>query len=296
MSTKTDFLLQLLQKLGAPLAAAVGARTSGDAQRDAGVMASLLSETVKASIALSQAMNLKPGDGDGDAIRVALAKLAAGMIAESFAQTGRLPNDADGQRLSKLLESVIVFSDNFSVSTEHAGRLKMLDSTPPFFDPVQTNIYAMNALLPAIGAIAEFSFAQNETKLAQDVAQRLKQESQAVLSQAGLPAGDANELAVLQALAQIYAAAHRGQTALARQSGAEAATPSLDKVWELFTRQKEMVLALIGGVSAGAASTASSGGGQSPAPPEAEAPAAAVSPPPPEQAAGGSPMSFFKKK
>lgn len=89
-------------------------------------MASLLSETVKTSIALSQAMNLKPGDGDGDAIRVALAKLAAGMIADSFAQTGRLPGEAEGQRLSKLLESVIVFSDNFSVSPEHAGRLKML--------------------------------------------------------------------------------------------------------------------------------------------------------------------------
>jgi hypothetical protein len=261
-------------------------------------MASLLSETVKTSIALSQAMNLKPGDGDGDAIRVALAKLAAGMIADSFAQTGRLPGEAEGQRLSKLLESVIVFSDNFSVSPEHAGRLKMLDSTPPFFDPVQTNIYAMNALLPAIGAIAEFSFGQNETKLAQDVAQRLKQESQAVLSQAGLPAGDANELAVLQALSQIYAAAHRSQTSIARQNGADVAVPSLDAVWELFARQKEMVLALIGGASSGASAAGSSGGGQSPVPPQAEVLAATPPPASPQQqqAGGGSPMSFFKKK
>lgn len=80
MDMRNEFLLQLLQKLGAPLMKAVEKHSAGNQQADANVLASLLSECVKISISLSQAMNLKTEDGDANAIRVSLATLAADLV------------------------------------------------------------------------------------------------------------------------------------------------------------------------------------------------------------------------
>ena len=310
MDPRSDFLLELLHKLGAPLMAAVGSHSSGaDAgEQDAGTVAALLTESVKISIALSQAMNLKPGEGDADAIRVSLAALAGGLVAESYRKTGRVPGDADSRRLSKALESIIVFADNFAPAAEHAARLKTLAGPPPFFDPVQTNIYAIHALLPVIAAAAEFSFGQPETRLVQDIATRLNDKAAAI--QDGLGVGnEMGNLVLLQALAQIYAGAHRAETKRLQSAGGDQ-NASLDAVWAAFDRQVQMVEVLMT-ATAGQSSARGSGGGVRPAPPAAD-PAEEMPPPaeaPPAQTAqaptqpaaaappaGGSPMSFFKKK
>src|SRR4051812_11289662 len=117
MDPRSKFLLQILHKLGTPLMRAVNAHPdSGDVsgQKDAQTIAALLSETVKISISLSQAMNLKPEDGDADAIRVALAALAGNLVADSYAQQGRIPGEAEARRISSGLQSVLSFSDNFA--------------------------------------------------------------------------------------------------------------------------------------------------------------------------------------
>jgi hypothetical protein len=304
MTSRTDFLVQLLQKLGAPLMEAVNTHSQEEG-RDAASMAALLSESVKIAISLSQAMNLKTEDGDADAIRVALASLAGRLIADSHKQSGRLPSENDGRRISKALESVIVFADNFAPAAEHAKRLQTLDNTPPFFDPVQTNIYAIHALLPVISAVSEFSFGQSETRLIQDISDRLgakAKQMQNAMSDGGNPM---TELIVLQALAQVYAGAHRAETKKLREAG-DTGTTSTDPVWASFDRQVAMLEVLIS--SMGGSSNAATGGRGSsqvkpspePAgetassPPSAETSAPAA-PPPPAAKPAGSPMSFFKK-
>lgn len=293
-STRTDFLLQLLQKVGSPLTAATVRHSSGNPQDDARVLATMLSESVKISIGLSQALNLKTEDGDADAIRVALAKLSAGLVAESYAQTGRIPGDGESTKITKLLESVIVFSANFAPSEEHTKRLKMLDSTPPFFDPVQINLYVMNALLPVLSAVAEFSFGQPETKLVADIAARLQTESKQVLSTLG-NVNPVDELVALQALSNLYASVHKSHVAAFKQTSGDAA-PSIEQVWKEFSLRRAMVDVLLGATlkDTAASQTSSSGGGVSPAP---QAESAPVQAPQAQQATGGgSPMSFFKKK
>ena len=282
---------------------AVNAHSSGDStgEKDVQAMASLLSESVKISISLSQAMNLKPEDGDADAIRVSLATLAGGLVADSYKQTGRVPGENDVRRISKALESVIVFADNFAPAAEHAQRLKTLDASPPFIDPVQTTLYSIHALTPAIGAIAEFSFGQAEPRLIQDVSDRLGAKAKELLNTlAG--GGDAmSELVILQALGQIYAGAHRAETRRLKEKGDD----GIDAVWASFDKQVAMLTVLLGPASGG--STASSGGGgvkpavEAPVqeappavPPAAAPPAAPAAAAPP--AGGGNPMSFFKKK
>lgn len=300
MDSRTQFLLQLLSKLGAPLMAAVNAHSSGDegGQRDASVMASLLSESVRISISLSQAMNLKTDDGDADAIRVALAGLAGGLIADSYRQSGRVPGDNDSRRISKALESVIVFADNFAPAAEHAQRLQTLEGSPPFFDAVQTNIYTIHALLPAIAAIEEFAFGQTDIRLIQDVSDRIAAKAKEL--QSGLINGGntMSELVVLQALGQVYASAHRAETKRLRAAGDDQGTATIDTVWASFDKQVAMLEVLLGSMAGGAGT--SSGGASRVKPsasmPDTQTPSQAAPAAPPPAAAGGSPMSFFKKK
>ena len=279
---------------------AVNSHSAGDAsgEKDAQTMASLLSESIKISISLSQAMNLKPDDGDADAIRVSLAALASGLVADSYRQTGRVPSENDVRRISKALESVIVFADNFAPAAEHAQRLQTLDNAPPFIDPVQASIYSIHALAPAISAIAEFSFGQSDTRLIQEVSDRLGAKAKELLGNFG--GGNAmGELVVLQALGQIYAGAHRAETERLKAKGDDGAA-TIDAVWSSFEKQVAMLGVLLGSASGGA--PASSGGGG--VKPTAAAPAETPAAPPPAEAAppaaastaGGNPMSFFKKK
>lgn len=297
MDSRSQFLLQLLQKLGAPLMAAVNTHSAGE-EKDAATLAALLSESVKISISLSQSMNLKSEDGNADAIRVSLAALAAGLVAESFRANGRVPGDTESRRISKALESVIVFADNFAPAAEHTQRLQTLDDVPPFFDAVQTNIYAIHALLPAIAAINDFSFGQADTKLVQDVSDRLGAKAKEFLNVVGTSATAMSELVILQALAKIYAGAHRAETERMKSSGDTGA--GMDAVWQSFDKQASMVEVLLGSMGAGASSSRGGGGGVKPAvaQPEAPPPAAPPAATQPAQAAPAklaNPMSFFKK-
>ncbi len=302
MDTRTQFILELLDKVGAPLTGAVSIRSmnpEAEAQ-DAQTVASLLSESVKMGIALSQSMNLKTGDGDADAIRVALSALAGGMVADFYKNNGRIPAENDTRRMVKALESVIVFADNFTPAAEHASRLETLETVPPFFDPVQTNIYAMHALLPAISAIADFSFGQSETRLIQDVSDRLGARAKEILTMLPPDANAMSELVILSALGRIYAAAHISETARLKTAEPDAQQQAdISAVWGSFERQAVMLEVLtssMGGL--GGVSGRGGGGGVKPAVSAPEEPAAPPPPPPaaPAQQAGGSPMSFFKKK
>src|SRR5690606_11155623 len=118
-------------------------------------------------------------------------------------------------RIQKSLEAVIVFADNFAPAAEHAQRLKTLDSSLPFFDPVQTNIYTTHAFVPVIAAIAEFSFGVDPARLIQDVAARLGAQARTLQPAGG---GALSEMVTLQALGQVYAAAHRAETARLAQA------------------------------------------------------------------------------
>lgn len=301
MDTRTQFLLELLDKVGAPLTGAVSIRSSNpDAEaQDAQTVASLLSESVKMGIALSQSMNLKTGDGDADAIRVALSALSGGMVADFYKNNGRVPAENDTRRMVKALESVIVFADNFTPAAEHAGRLATLESVPPFFDAVQTNIYAMHALLPAISAIADFSFGQSETRLIQDVSDRLGARAKEILSMLPPDANAMSELVILSALGRIYAAAHISETARLKAAGPDAQQEAdISTVWSSFERQAVMLEVLTSSMGGLGGASGRGGGGVKPAVSAPEEPAAPPPPSPaaPVQQAGGSPMSFFKKK
>ncbi len=312
MNIRTRFLIQFLQKLGAPLMAAVESRGETlNADEKASAVASLLAESVKVGISLSQAMNIKADDGNDDAIRAALAGLAATILSDTYRQTGRVPGENETRRISKILESVIVFADNFTPAAEHAARLETLEGPPPFFDALQTDIYALHALLPAVIAVSEFSFGQPDTRLIQDVADRLTARAKDMRARLAPLSTAMGEMVILQALGQCYEAAHRNETALAQKAGDGTAQPSMTQVWAFFDRQAHLLEILLGAV----VRDSETSGAAAPAPvaasaPPVEAPAAQPSAAAPVQAAGAvpvqpaaasddapaNPMAFFKKK
>lgn len=312
MDQRSAFLIELLDKLGVPLMQAVQAHAPGGGapSQEAGTLAALLGQSVQLGLAVAHKLDLKEGQGDADAVRLALAAMAAKLVGESYRLQGRVPAENDTARLTRALEAVLTFADNFTPSAEHTARLRTANAEKPIFDMAQSQIFYLSAMEPVLGAIAEFPFGQSETKLIQEAAEKLQQRAESLREALiGASAEQAEsrfaELMILQALARIYADCHRGETARLVAAGDGAGAPSLDPVWAAFDLRLAMLETLLNVAVPGDAPEAAV-----PAAPVAAAPIVADVPPPappveqvyhapppppvsPPAAAG--PMGFFTK-
>lgn len=337
---RAELQTRVLEKLGAPLVSAVGdvmhrSKDGADNPRqEAERTAELLAKTVQLSVAIANAMDLRETDGGGDSVRLTLALLAGSLIAGRYRQIGKMPSDAEIQRLSAALEAALSFSDNFVASAESAIRIDQLDPGVVLADENQMSIQYINCLIPVVNAVAAFSFGRPERKLVQEIAGRLVERAQGVAKNAssGALSGKAEkqaELAVLRGLATLYVRAHEAETerlmAMDETSRARAAQEaggefSMNNVWSAFEARVEMVSALSQSLSGGrpdggrgpdvAVTTGRSAAAPpvtspvTPPPPETrERPAASAPPPAPplpaapeagENAPSQNPMSFFK--
>ncbi len=310
MSLNSKFSIQLLEKIGAPLAAAIESATALDNKPEdsdveaAKIMAQLLGQAVQISITLNSSLGLSESEEQADSTRLALAAIAAPMLGNFYKENKRVPADQDIQRIIKSLEAVLAFSDNFTPLAISQSRLTTIDHDAPLLDETQPSLIVMQTLTPVMNAIAEFPFGQSETKLIQDVAVRLRQHAAEINGDDKL-----GELMVFKSLANIYAECHRAETArLSQSNDEERGELSLDPVWEDFATRLEMVKVLAGIQTSPAVSSTSSavapqqavGNAAPPAPPPLESPS--VAPPQPAEAvpqaaapaASSSPMGFFK--
>ncbi len=313
MVQNSKFTIQLLEKIGAPLAAAIeSVALEGDDQDEqaAKIMAKMLGQAVQISISLNSSFNIVEDETQADSTRLALASLAAPLLADFYRQNEAVPEDQDIKRLTKSLESVVAFADNFSAAEEEKSRLTTLDVDAPLFDKTQSALVVMQAMTPAIMAVGEFSFGQSEAKLIQEITSKCEAKAAEIAKKVNL--GDKlSELMILRALAALYAECHTSETQkLASQSDAtDRGELSLDPVWDRFATRVAMIEAVMGIESAGVPNVAA--GTQAPEPTKAEPPVqAAVTPPPVEAVATpapaaappsdannppSSPMGFFKK-
>ncbi len=327
MAKRSAFLVQILDKIGAPLLAAIegfrDAESDDKGVQDAQTLAALLARAVEMSVNMSQNMDLKGSEEDADSVRLALAALAGPLIAEVYKVTRKIPDENDLKRMNKTLESVLTFSDNFAPSATHISRLKSLDDTAVHADEDQNTIYVLQALLPVLGAIAEFPFGQQETALVQDISRRLQGHAGDLMRRM-LPDDEEDEpkaryieLMILKALAQVYAESHKAQTKKLLQqqeSGGEGPEITMDDVWRAFDLKLSMLEALVGASMPGGVQQSAASGTVAPAPaaaePSAQSPAQPVqeAPPPapqeasappatpaaPAESGSSNPMTFFK--
>lgn len=297
MAQSSSFTLELLEKIGAPLAAAIeSAQPKGDDPdiEAANVMAKMLGQSVQMSITLNATLNVTESEEQADATRLGLAALCAPLIAHFYTQNGRPPEDADIKRMIKAQEAVMAFADNFTPAADGKSRLSTLSHDAPLFDASQVSLVVMQVATPVVEAIAEFPFGQSENKLLQDVMTHLKGDAEKINGDANNKLG---QILTLKVLAEIYAACHRAQTTKLASGNNEEGTReeiSLAPVWAAYELRLGMVQAIAGmEVQAPAAPVA-------PPPmevaPQAPAPLAVADapPPPPQNAAPSSPMGFFK--
>ncbi len=321
MSQRSDFQVQILEKLGAPLliaAADVVARQKKDGQniekQEAERVAELLNKAVQASVNLAGSMDLKDSGAQADSVRLALAAVTGQLVAGQYKLTGKMPNDKDIGRLVKALEAVLTFSDNFVPATDNTVRLENIEPGAILSDENQINIQLVNALVPVVNIIASFPFGHPENKLVQEVASKLIAQAatiqKSLLSNAdGIRAKQA-ELNILKALAALYVECHQEEInklmAMDEQARAKAMEVTggvlpMDPVWQAFEIRAGMI-EVIGKSIAQKGETVVTAGTVTPTPPpqQEQQPAPQEEPLPPaktepeENEGAFNPMGFFK--
>lgn len=254
MTQRTQYLIQILDKIGGPLMDAVSAvpnpETAESIEGDAQTIAGLLGKVVEVSISMNEALDLNAQDAQDDALRVALAALAGPLVAGQYRQNARIPQDNDLKRLGAAMQAVLTFGDNFTPSPEHEARLKAIEAEGKPVDAHQISIQYVHAFIPVINAVGAFPFGRPEQKLIMDVSGRLVNRA-VEMRESLLPAlsGDDQklaELAILRALTSVYAACHTSETQ--RLAGMSDQTPdasSMEPVWQNFDTRSAMLEAVV---------------------------------------------------
>lgn len=324
MNLRAAYLLQILEKLGGPLLAAAESRKE-EGRPEAAIVAELLSRAVQTGVALADTIDVKEQGPEGEAVRLALAGIAGPLMAGSYAQTGKVPTDADVQRMATALTAALTFADNYNPAAGNAKRLATLDAGTPALDDTQIIVQMLQALTPVVVTVAGYSFGRPEKKMVQDVTERLTRQA-TTLAEALLPDADLSdrkfaELALLRAMVPLYGEAHKAETkrVLAMDDNARAqATQAgggmlpLEPLWQEFDRHLAMLQVLGQSLAGAFAGRGAAGGGISPTPVEQQpieikqnsstvvpmTPAQSAPPPAapaaPAQEGAYNPMSFFK--
>jgi hypothetical protein len=283
MTQRILYLVQIIEKIGAPLLVSVlssmNAGNPSSASPDEAIkseahkIAELLGKTVQLSIELGHIVEIDKSDpAQIESLRVALAGLSGPMIASLYSNTGRAPAEADLKKISGALEAVMTFSDNFSPSEESTARLKSLQADARPTDHYQTNLQYLQAFVLVADAIAGFSFGQTEKKMMQDAAEKIntkaRQLSQSIAGKApsnlDIEAQKPLTLSLVKALADIFTLCHRAEMKkiMALQDpDISAQTNSLASLWNNFELRAAMLETLSDHLFAGNVTSSAQSGG-----------------------------------
>ena len=316
MHHRAEYLLQVLEKIGAPLLSsviAVNARTGSNLNNEAQKIAELLAKTVQTSIDMTNALDLGPTGTMTDSIRIGMAGLAGPLVAGSFESSSRTPGDAEIKRIVAALQAVLTFAENFEANSENAGRLKNISAQGQNVDAAQSYIQYVQAFTPVINAANAFSFGQPEQKFVMDVTSKITARAKSSRENmfGDLSADNQRaELGLLKTFAEIYAACHVAETnriqSLNDNDRAQMQSGfTTDVLWQNFDARVQLVESLAEAIVPGKSNSSqgkNSGSAQPAPPPVAPVQAPPVAPPvqtaaPPQQqnpSSGGNPMSFFK--
>ncbi|MCK5284131.1 MAG: hypothetical protein KAJ86_00945 [Alphaproteobacteria bacterium] len=258
MDQRAEYLVQVLEKIGSPLMASITAAARNETdQESAQNMAALLAKSVQAGVDMANAAELSSAGIQDDSLRVALTALASPLVAGIFERTGKLPADVDLKKITAALQAVLSFSDNFTPDSKNIQRLNTLDASGQDVDLLQINVQYIQAVIPAINAVAAFSFGQSEQKLLIEIVSKLLVKASAVrISVLGdLSSEDEKrvDLALLRSLTEIYTACHESEThrlmtmddeERSNQPQATSGGLALDNVWKIFDLRVAMLESL----------------------------------------------------
>ncbi len=250
MDQRTQFLIQVLEKIGGPLtSAATILPVKGDdgSAQDAKRVAELLNRSVQLGLSVAEGMNVRD-ESQADGVHLSLAAFSSPLIAGQYMATGRVPGDLEIRRLSGALQAVLTFADSFTPAADSTLRLQNTDAGSSPADEALIHVQMLTAFAPVFQVVAGYAFGRQENKLIQEIATRLTARAEAMRTQLfgdALPIKEAKqaELILLKVLCGLYAAAHANETQrlMALPDNDRSTTSiSVDGVWALFDRSTDM--------------------------------------------------------
>jgi len=261
MSTRSTFLIQVLEKLAAPLVAAISEVSvrnmmipdpakAGSMKPEAEQVAGLLTKSTQMSIALSGFVDLKISESEADSLRLALTSLSSPLMANIYRLAGRSPTDQEIERIAAAMDAVMSYADGFAPAGDATVRMSQINED--FFpaDPAQITLMYMSAMLPAVNSVMAYSFGQSEKKLVQDVTERLIREARVLRTrlftdmEEGSPAAAKADLAILRMAALIYSQCHFAEMAklmATEDQVRQGMAPAMTSLWQSFILRMQML-------------------------------------------------------
>ena len=252
MKQRTRLLLLILNQIGLPLIQAVSkpnTKNFGDDNiaGNANRLAELLSLSTEFGLDIAKTLDLNDDEKGNKAIRIALSSLSGQIIASQYGAIGKTPDNNDLKRITLAIESVLTYADKFTPDEESIERLQSLADDYALFDGNQINLLYIQSFIPVINAVNEFAFGQTESKLLQDISERLKERAKSL--RAKLPGEDMEEnesrladLSILKMLIDIYADCHISETArILELDDKEIGSVNIEPVWSKFDQRVQML-------------------------------------------------------
>jgi hypothetical protein len=317
MPQSHEMIAQIVEKLGMPILASVSeverqkqamGRVQGTPsdESQARLIAELLGKSTELGLMLFRSFDImEPTEGRADAARLGMTALSGSVIANLYGMTGRIPGDPELQRLEKVVQSVVAFSENFESGHDAAQALTAADGekTPALPALEYMAVHYASALIPIVNAVAAFPFGRQEELLMKEIVSRLMGVSKGFCERL-YPSADteqrkAVEVSIMKVAANTYAQCHFAEMTQLMSAGDQqkmmAQNISMDGVWAAFDKRFAMLEVIIGSLMGTQSDAAPATAPLQPqaqqqapaqAPVQASAPAIDVTaPPPPPQAA-----------
>ena len=278
MQQQNDIAIYILEHLGLSLMQASSVLNAQDKKADAeacaNIMAKLLSSAVQLGMAYSGKMNVPSDPDKGEVIRFKLTSIAAQALLGRVSLTKKEPVDADIEMLKAASDSLLAFSENFSLNERSHEVLKSLE-LDLFSREELSYLHMVEAMLPVVEVVGVKSLEGDAAQLIQQISDRLKADSQTLVK--GLEISDETGFADQKAfsiLAKVFTSSYRD---------AVTQKQNLESVWTSYETQKDLALVLLRYLVTGQTQVAPQP--QQPAQaPLQETPQATVPPPPPSPA------------
>lgn len=252
-STHLQPLLAAFRQIGMPLLQALveNPAHAGAGEANKGANSEQFQSLVDSTILLSQKLTTEfGGDESGlDAgVRWALAGSASQVVGAHFRATGRVMADAEAEHLASIAASL---QEKFRSQIPTGG--ETIPNTVATF-----RAKMMEAMVPVIGAVAQFSFGRAEHGLLAEIAERLVKTADQV-TRALAPAGATPEQwrylcwSILRSAGQIYAECHYAeadrllyldQEAQAAYFAQHSNIVPMTQVWQGFNQRMAMLATL----------------------------------------------------
>ena len=221
-------------------------------------MAQLLAQTTAMSTMLYGSLDIKENEQEADQTRIALASLVAPFVAEFYLKRKKVPQEDNLKRMIKSLEAVLLFGDNFKPAVDGKSRLQTMDGKGVLFDKDQPTMVMVQAMVPVVNAVEEFSFGEARPKLIKKISAKLQEKADEITKKQKQP-DKFTELLIFKSLAGLYADCHRNETRRVLSDSKASENLSAEPVWNSFDVKVKMIETLLSADAVGD-STASAGG------------------------------------